>query len=136
MPTQRLRSVATGADEKSHREVAIVVRLWYSIRVGKTRKDTTMEIKNRGFSAVALPFEGTAEQAQENWHTHSFGWDDRCMRCDCRPWGVWANYPCGNADMVKSQSYELPGGERVWVKILVKNGQELFLGVFDSPNHD
>lgn len=21
--------------------------------------------------------------------------DDRCLRCDCRPWGRVAEYPCG-----------------------------------------
>ena len=26
---------------------------------------------------------------------HYYGPEDRCMNCDCRPWGKWASLPCG-----------------------------------------
>jgi hypothetical protein len=26
---------------------------------------------------------------------HQYGAEDRCMNCDCRPWGKWASLPCG-----------------------------------------
>lgn len=27
---------------------------------------------------------------------HDYDWDEmRCVRCDCRPWGRWAELPCG-----------------------------------------
>lgn len=26
---------------------------------------------------------------------HSYTDDDRCINCDCRPWGKWAKLPCG-----------------------------------------
>jgi hypothetical protein len=29
---------------------------------------------------------------------HYYGSEDRCMKCDCRPWGKWAALPCGAAD--------------------------------------
>lgn len=25
--------------------------------------------------------------------------DDRCVSCDCRPWGAWAKEPCGAAQL-------------------------------------
>lgn len=49
---------------------------------------------------IPQPFPGTAEEAAANRATHYFdSYDensgDRCMGCDCRPWGVYADYPCG-----------------------------------------
>lgn len=42
------------------------------------------------------PFPGTAEQAAANHLTHQFDYESaRCWNCDCRPWGVWASWPCG-----------------------------------------
>ena len=26
---------------------------------------------------------------------HHFTHQDRCINCDCRPWGKWAMLPCG-----------------------------------------
>jgi hypothetical protein len=26
--------------------------------------------------------------------THAYGEDSRCLFCDCRPWGTWAEWPC------------------------------------------
>jgi hypothetical protein len=45
---------------------------------------------------MPAPFPGTAEEAEANYNTHYFdAYDERCMDCDCRPWGVYATYPCG-----------------------------------------
>lgn len=45
---------------------------------------------------IPKPFEGTPEEAQANFETHSFSNEDaRCMDCDCRAWGEYAKYPCG-----------------------------------------
>jgi hypothetical protein len=91
-----------------------------------------MKIASRGYSATALPFEGTPEEAQKNWETHNFTEESRCMFCDCRPWGAWAQYPCEGADKIKVARYELPNGTSVWVKTVVKGGQEYFVGLYDS----
>ena len=40
-------------------------------------------------------FAGTDEQREANRRTHAFGSEDRCMFCDCRPWGRVAEWPCG-----------------------------------------
>lgn len=54
--------------------------------------------------AVNMPmsFPGTAEEIEANRKTHYFintgGWEDgdyRCGGCDCRPWGITAEWPCG-----------------------------------------
>jgi hypothetical protein len=52
---------------------------------------------------IPQPFTGTAEEAAANYATHDFySYDessgDRCTGCDCRPWGVWANWPCGTTE--------------------------------------
>lgn len=39
-------------------------------------------------------FPGTPEQAAANYDTHQFGDEGRCWNCDCRPWGLWASWPC------------------------------------------
>lgn len=91
-----------------------------------------MEIKRSGYSGVAIPFVGAEEQARDNWLTHSFGAEDRCVWCDCRPWGVWADQPCGNANSVRVSRYRLADGSSVWVKTRVINGQEYFVGVWDD----
>lgn len=91
-----------------------------------------MKIKRRGHMASALPFEGTEEQAKKNWETHAFGAEDRCGACDCRPWGVWAVYPCGQGDQIRTSRYDLPSGQSVWVKTMLKDGQEFFLGLYDT----
>lgn len=93
-----------------------------------------MEIKRNGYSGVAIPFVGSVEQSEYNFATHSFdGEEGRCMFCDCRPWGVWANQPCGNANMERVSRYRLADGSSVWVKTRVINGQEYFVGVWDDP---
>ena len=41
------------------------------------------------------PFPGTKEEAAANYATHDFDWEEmRCWKCDCRPHGQWANWPC------------------------------------------
>lgn len=43
-----------------------------------------------------IPFQGTPEEAEANYHSHTFsGEDDRCFACDCKPWHKAADYPCG-----------------------------------------
>ena len=51
---------------------------------------------------VPIPFQGTKEEAEANFQTHSFDGfpgelfsDSRCMYCDCKPWHAAAKYPCG-----------------------------------------
>lgn len=89
-------------------------------------------MKEIGYSGQALPFLGTELEAHENWATHNFGQEDRCVECDCRPWGAWACYPCGNADTNKTTVYEMKDGRRVWVKTQVVKGQEIFVGIYDE----
>lgn len=41
-------------------------------------------------------FAGTPEEAAANYASHWFDPEyDRCMNCDCRPWGRIASWPCG-----------------------------------------
>jgi hypothetical protein len=46
-----------------------------------------------------VPFDGTPEEADKNFATHSFSGDFdgdyRCGFCDCKPWHKAAHYPCG-----------------------------------------
>ena len=42
-----------------------------------------------------VPFPGSHGEIIANLATHRFGSEDRCMECDCRPWGTIAEYPCG-----------------------------------------
>lgn len=46
-----------------------------------------------------IPFQGTPEQAKENFATHEwFTWDGceyRCGNCDSKPWHEAALYECG-----------------------------------------
>lgn len=39
-------------------------------------------------------FAGTDAEREANRRTHAF-YEDRCMNCDCRPWGRVAEWPCG-----------------------------------------
>ena len=39
-------------------------------------------------------FPGTPEEIESNIWSHDFV-NDRCMECDCRPWGRVATWPCG-----------------------------------------
>jgi hypothetical protein len=53
---------------------------------------------------VARPFTGTPEEAAANEATHQFDWEyARCMQCDCRPWGVWAVWPCNSPEQDEVQ---------------------------------
>lgn len=54
------------------------------------------------------PFPGTEEEARSNRASHWFDWEElRCMNCDCRPSGAWANWPCGvNPEEVGYVKYE------------------------------
>lgn len=41
-------------------------------------------------------FPGTREEIEANYATHSFdAYYERCVLCDCRPWGYTAEWPCG-----------------------------------------
>lgn len=42
-------------------------------------------------------FPGTRKEVAANRSTHSFSWDEegRCLNCDCRSWGIVAEWPCG-----------------------------------------
>lgn len=91
-----------------------------------------MKIKASGYSGTAIPFQGSNEQAELNYATHDFSEEGRCLWCDCRPWGVWANHPCGNANMERTTRYELPEGGQVWIQTRVYNGQEVLVGVFSK----
>lgn len=46
-----------------------------------------------------VPFDGTPDEADKNFATHSFygdvDGDYRCGFCDCKPWHKAAHYPCG-----------------------------------------
>jgi hypothetical protein len=55
-------------------------------------------------------FNGTAEQADANFRTHYFDNEDaRCWNCDCRPWGLWASWPCGvSEEEMDAAGAELP----------------------------
>jgi hypothetical protein len=45
---------------------------------------------------IPEPFPGTEDEAAANRATHRFDSSlNRCWDCDCRPWGTYANYPCG-----------------------------------------
>jgi hypothetical protein len=45
-----------------------------------------------------IQFEGTEEEAIDNFLSHQFteSLDDRCPRCDAKPWYAAARYPCGD----------------------------------------
>lgn len=30
---------------------------------------------------------------------HVYGDENRCLNCDCRPWGRWAELPCGATEI-------------------------------------
>lgn len=40
-------------------------------------------------------FPGTPEEVSANRLTHHFGYEARCYDCDCRPWGISVEWPCG-----------------------------------------
>ena len=45
-----------------------------------------------------VAFQGTKEEAEANYRTHRFtSWGDEqeCMECYCKPWHQAAKYPCG-----------------------------------------
>lgn len=94
---------------------------------------TTTKFRVAGTVATALPFTGTPEQAAANYDTHSFGSEDRCFCCDCRPWGVWAQYPCGNGDRVESQRLIYDDGTEVTRIVKIVNGEIVASRI---ANHD
>jgi len=72
--------------------------------------NTNSETKSFTVNAPA-PFTGTEEERQANYASHYFDWEfQRCMDCDCRPWGEVANYPCGAE--VPRVEYKGEEGER------------------------
>jgi hypothetical protein len=40
-------------------------------------------------------FPGTPAEVEANRQTHQFGPEGRCWDCDCRPWGIAVEWPCG-----------------------------------------
>lgn len=41
-------------------------------------------------------FPGTAEEIEANRRTHQIDYESqRCWNCDCRPWGIAVEWPCG-----------------------------------------
>ena len=50
--------------------------------------------------------------------SHYFGPEDRCMWCDCRPWGAWAQIPCGSDQTPPQMTFEqFQAGAVVWTAI-------------------
>ena len=48
-----------------------------------------------------IQFEGTKDEAIENFDGHRFRYDYdgdevRCVKCDCKDWRAAASYPCGD----------------------------------------
>jgi len=48
-----------------------------------------------------VPFEGTQDEATDNFNSHHFRYDYdndevRCVKCDCKDWHQAARYPCGD----------------------------------------
>lgn len=44
------------------------------------------------------PYEGTEDEIKANRASHiwlSGDSDARCIQCDCKPWHIHADYPCG-----------------------------------------
>lgn len=73
--------------------------------------ETTMTFRVVATVGTALPFTGTSEEATANFATHDFDpHEGRCWHCDCRPWGVWANHPCGNGDRIENQRIQFEDG--------------------------
>jgi hypothetical protein len=94
--------------------------------------ETTTNFRIAGSSATALPFTGTPEEALANWNTHSFDAEyARCSWCDCRPWGVWANYPCGNGDRIVEQRVIFEDGREVTRVVTIINGKEVIVEFLD-----
>lgn len=49
-----------------------------------------------------MRFPGTEAEIAANRATHQFWGDpdgDRCMDCDCRPWGYLVTWPCGTRNV-------------------------------------
>jgi len=53
--------------------------------------------------SMPMQWPGTDEERAANQASHHFVFsgdpddgDCRCMGCDCRPWGVSADWPCGD----------------------------------------
>lgn len=98
--------------------------------------ETTTDFTIRASAARALPFAGTQEQANANYDTHAFDHEyDRCMYCDCRPWGVWAQYPCGNGDRVESQRIVYADGSEGTRIVKIING-EIVASRMATPDDD
>lgn len=47
-----------------------------------------------GHVNMPMEFDGTDEQKMLNRASHNFH-GSRCMDCDCRPWGIVVDWPCG-----------------------------------------
>lgn len=50
------------------------------------------------FTDMPEPFKGTKEEMSANYASHSWLAHDSdvfCIRCDCSPGGILADYPCG-----------------------------------------
>lgn len=97
-----------------------------------------MEITKTVYWAAAVPhpFDGTPEEARENFDTHSFdSMEARCWKCDCRPWGTWAQYPCGSTHQFV-QRYMVGDDGSHWREVAeVRDGIETvaFIERLDQP---
>lgn len=99
--------------------------------------ETTLTFRVAGSRGSAIPFTGTSEQADANFATHNFE-DGRCWNCDCRPWGVWAKYPCNNADRIENQRIEFEDGTTARRVVKIVGGEIVAIretnSVFDTQN--
>jgi hypothetical protein len=58
--------------------------------------ETNSEILAPTTVNAPVPFSGSDAEKSENYNTHYFDPQfDRCVYCDCRPWGRVAEYACG-----------------------------------------
>jgi hypothetical protein len=62
-----------------------------------------------------VPFAGSTDEAEANWHTHLFASFDgeapRCLNCDAGSWMRTAEYPCG-AEVPRQETITYSDGSR------------------------
>lgn len=84
----------------------------------------------RGSGATAIPFNGTPEQVEKNYETHSFNSEARCDQCDCRPGGIWSAWPCENADRIEERFFDGSDGSNLVQTWAIVNGREIFIAEY------
>ncbi len=71
-----------------------------------------------------VAFNGSEDEKIANWRTHVF-FDDRCAVCDCRPYGVVADYPCGVEPLRETVDTSAPGySPGSFLEVLILNRPE------------